>query len=482
MISPWSRLKGEFMRKEKDSMGEVFVPDNALWGASTERAIRNFPISSLRFSREFISAVGTIKLAAALANVEVGVLDSVRGDAIAKAAFEVADGGLYEHFVVDVFQTGSGTSTNMNANEVIASRATQILRERGERELVIHPNDHVNMCQSSNDVFPSAIHIAAHRACSTKLLPALNALAIALSKRRDEFATVVKPGRTHLQDATPMTLGQEFGAYASQIVHGAQRLESASDALLELAFGGTAVGTGINAHPDFATKAIRHINQLIGGAFREAVNHFEAQASQDISLALSGQLRVVAISLMKIASDLRLLASGPRCGFAEISLPEVQPGSSIMPGKVNPVICESVLMTSAHVLGNDATIAVCGQGGQLELNTMMPVLAYNLLESIDLLANVSNNFATRCVEGIVANGERCRELAERSLSVVTALVPKLGYEEAARLARRALGEKRTVREVTREAGLLSEEDLRVALDVKRMAAGGMGGDLAGGGR
>ena len=462
------------MRNERDSMGEVQVPSDALWGASTERAVRNFPISSLRFSREFISTIGMVKRAAAHANLELGLLDPKRGDVIAAAALEVANGSLFDHFVVDVFQTGSGTSTNMNANEVIARRAMQIVSTRGEGELFVHPNDHVNMCQSSNDVFPTVTHIAAHEACSRKLIPALRLLAAALAKKREEFAVVVKPGRTHFQDAAPITLGQEFGGYSSQIEHGAERIMRGCDALRSVALGGTAVGTGLNAYPGFAPRAIAWINKWTGGAFQEASDHVEAQATQDIAVEVSGQLRVVAISLMKIASDLRLLASGPRCGIAEIYLPELQPGSSIMPGKVNPVICESVLMTCAHVLGNDATVAVCGQGGQLELNTMMPVLAYNLLQSIELLANAANNFAVRCVEGIGVNVERCRELAEQSLSMATALVPRLGYEEAARVARRSLEEGRTVREVTQDAGLIPAGDLQELLDPQRMTKGGWG--------
>lgn len=307
------------MREKKDSLGDFLPPSDPLWGTSTELAIRNFPISSLRFPKIFISALGTIKAAAAKANSDVGLLDKKRSEAIVDAALHVRNCDLYEHFVVDVFQTGSGTSTNMNANEVIAAKAMQILRQRDESELLIHPNDHVNMGQSSNDVFPSAIHISAREACSKKLVPALRNLESSLSKKRDEFVTVVKAGRTHLQDATPITLGQEFGGYASQMRHGAERIEVASDTFLRLAIGGTAVGTGINAHPRFAARAIRHINELTGESFREADDHFEAQASQDIAVEVSGQLRVVAVSLMKIASDLRLLASGPRCGLAEIS-------------------------------------------------------------------------------------------------------------------------------------------------------------------
>lgn len=462
------------MRREKDSMGELFVPSDALWGASTERAVRNFPISSLRLPKNLISAIGTIKVAAAKANRDVGLLDGVRSEGIVAAAEEVMHGALYEHFVVDVFQTGSGTSTNMNANEVIAARATHILRQRGHHDVCVHPNDHVNMCQSSNDVFPSAIHMAAYEACSQRLIPALQHLASALSHKRDEFAMVVKAGRTHLQDATPITLGQEFGGYASQIKHGAERISAVCEKCLSLALGGTAVGTGINAHPEFAPKAVRHINDLTGALFCQADDHFEAQASQDTAVEVSGQLRVVAVSLMKIASDLRLLASGPRCGLGEISLPEVQPGSSMMPGKVNPVICESVLMTCVHVLGNDTTVSLCGQGGQLELNTMMPVLAYNLLESIELLAASARNFAVRCIDGIVANREHCHELAEQSLALVTAIAPHLGYDEAALVARRAHSEKRTVREVLREAGLVSDTVLGMMLDPHRMTKGGLG--------
>jgi fumarate hydratase class II len=460
-------------RKEHDSMGEMDVPADALWGASTQRAVLNFEVSNLRLPLSIIEAIGIIKLAAARTNIALGLLDKPRGEAIAAASQEVISGKLYRHFVVDLFQTGSGTSTNMNANEVIANRALEILgKGKGEREF-IHPNDHVNICQSSNDVFPSAIHIAAYGAIQQRLLPALRELQDALVAKGAQCSGVIKPGRTHLQDATPVTLGQEFAGYASQIKHCIERMSAVSAGLLSLALGGTAVGTGLNAHPEFAPRAISAIALLTGYSFCEASDHFEAQASQDVAVAVSGQLRSVAVSLMKIANDIRWLASGPRCGIGEIYLPEIQPGSSIMPAKVNPVICESVMMVCAHVIGNDTTVMVCGQHGNFELNTMMPVLGYNLLESIELLASTAHNFAHKCVSGILANQERCRELAEKSLATVTSLAPRIGYDRAAELAKRAMKGDKTVREVAREMKLLSEEELEKALDLLSMAGGGL---------
>ncbi len=454
-------------------MGEMEVPEDALWGASTQRAVLNFPVSQLRLSKGFIAAVGTIKVAAAQANMELGLLDRERGDAIVKAGKEVIDGTLYRHFVVDVFQTGSGTSTNMNANEVIANRALEVLgKGKGDRGFV-HPNDHVNNCQSSNDVFPSAIHISAHEAIKKQLVPALKELAAVFESKSKAFANVIKAGRTHLQDATPITLGQEFSGYASQLRHGVERVEHSSKRLLQLALGGTAVGTGLNTHPEFARAAISNIASMTGSPFVEAENHFEAQATQDAAVEVSGQLRTVAVSLMKIANDVRWLSSGPRCAVGEIYLPEIQPGSSIMPAKVNPVVCESVMMACAHIMGNDTTIAVCGQHGNFELNVMMPALAYSLLEAIELLASAANNFNKNCVSGITANEERCRELAEKSLATVTSLAPKIGYDKAAELAKRAMKEDKTVRAVAQEMKLLPEAELARLLDLMAMTKPGL---------
>ena len=454
-------------------MGEMEVPEDALWGASTQRAVLNFPVSQLRLPKGFISAVGVIKVAAAQANMELGLLDRERGDAIVKAGKEVIDGTLYRHFVGDVFQTGSGTSTNMNANEVITNRALEILgKGKGDRGF-IHPNDHVNNCQSSNDTFPSAIHISAHEAIKKQLLPALRELAAVFEKKSKDFAQVIKTGRTHLQDATPITLGQEFSGYASQLKHGVERVELSSKRLLQLALGGTAVGTGVNTHPEFAKLAIANIATLTGSPYKETENHFEAQATQDSAVEVSGQLRTVAVSLMKIANDIRWLASGPRCAVGEIYLPEIQPGSSIMPAKVNPVICESVMMACAHVMGNDTTIAVCGQHGNFELNVMMPALAHNLLEAIELLASAASNFNKNCVSGITANEERCRDLAEKSLATVTSLAPKIGYDKAAELAKRAMKEDKTVRAVAQEMKLLPEAELSRLLDLMAMTKPGL---------
>lgn len=460
-------------RKERDSMGEMEVPEDALWGASTQRAVLNFEVSTMRLPQSIISAIGTIKMAAAHANMKLGLLDKERGEAIVAACKEVVDGTLYRHFVVDVFQTGSGTSTNMNANEVITNRALEILgKGKGERGF-IHPNDHVNNCQSSNDVFPSSIHIAAYLAIQERLVPALKELHDVLRAKSQEFAAVIKSGRTHLQDATPITLGQEFGGYASQIKHGIERVQNAAKGLQGLALGGTAVGTGLNTHPEFAVTAIAKISELTGHTFREAENHFEAQATQDVAVEVSGQLRTLAVSLMKIANDARWLSSGPRCAVGEIYLPEIQPGSSIMPAKVNPVICESVMMACAHVMGNDTTVMVCGQHGNFELNVMMPVLGYNLLEAIELLANTARNFNRKCVSGITANEERCRELAEKSLATVTSLAPKIGYDKAAELAKRAMKEDKTVRQVAREMNLLPEAELERLLDLMAMTKPGL---------
>lgn len=454
-------------------MGEMQVPEDALYGASTQRAVLNFPISSLRFSRQFIEALGYIKYSAAHANRQLGIVPAEKADAIMKACEEVIKGDLDQHFVVDIFQTGSGTSTNMNANEVISNRAIQILGGKMGDKSLIHPNDHVNQCQSSNDVIPSCIHISACLALEKLLHPALTRLHSTLDKKAKELSQVIKSGRTHLQDATPITLGQEFSGYARQIFLGIERIKSAQQRLKELALGGTAVGTGLNTHPDFAKLAIAELNRKSGGNFAEAENHFEAQAARNAALELSGQLRVVACSLMKIANDIRWLASGPRCGLAEISFPDIQPGSSIMPAKVNPVICESVMMVAAQVIGNDACIAVCDQQGNFELNVMLPVIGYNLLQSIEILASAALNFNERCVAGIVADEDKCREYAEKSLATCTSLAPIIGYDKAATVAKTAYKENKTVRQVARELKVATEEEIEKALDLMAMTRPGL---------
>ncbi|GAA0987625.1 class II fumarate hydratase [Acrocarpospora macrocephala] len=455
-------------RIEHDSMGEVRVPSEAKWRAQTQRAVENFPISGRGLEPVHIAALGRIKAACATVNSEYGLLDQDMAEAIREAANEVAEGQWHDHFPVDVFQTGSGTSSNMNANEVIATLAEERLGRP------VHPNDHVNAAQSSNDVFPSSIHIAAVQALTDDLTPALEHLATALVAKSTEFADVVKSGRTHLMDATPVTLGQEFGGYASQIEHGIDRVLGTIPRVAELPLGGTAVGTGINT-PDraWAGKVIAELAGATGLPFTEAGNHFEAQGSQDGLVELSGALKVVAVSLMKIANDLRWMGSGPRAGLAEISLPDLQPGSSIMPGKVNPVIPEAVTMVAAQVIGNDTTVTLAGASGAFELNVMLPVIARNVLESIRLLASVSRLLADRCVAGITANAERLREYAESSPAIVTPLNRYLGYEEAAKIAKQALAERKTIRQVVIErghvaGGALTEAQLDQALDVLSM--------------
>src|SRR6516225_9977853 len=462
-------------RIEKDSMGEMSLPESALYGASTQRAVLNFPVSGYRFSRAFIRALGLIKWAAAQAHHDLGLLDAERSALIVQAAEEVIEGKLDEHFPLDIFQTGSGTSTNTNANEVIANRCAQLAgKQIGSRELV-HPNDHVNMGQSSNDVIPSAIHISAAEQLKTHLVPALDKLHRSLDARAKEFSDIIKIGRTHLMDATPVRLGQEFSGYAQQVAYGNARAEKAMDGLRELALGGTAVGTGLNRHADLPKKMLRHIEQRTGIAFYEAKNHFEAQGGKDGVVEASGQLKTIATSLFKIANDIRLLGSGPRCGIGEIQLPATQPGSSIMPGKVNPVMCESMMMVCAQVIGNDTTITWAGANGNFELNVMMPVMAHNLLESIRLLANVVDVFCEKCVRGIVANEERCRELVELSLAMVTSLAPKIGYDRAAEIAKESAKTGRTVREIAREKKILPEKELERALDpIKMTEPGGTG--------
>ncbi|HEV2093758.1 MAG TPA: class II fumarate hydratase [Rubrobacter sp.] len=454
-------------RVERDSMGEVEVPRDALFGAQTRRALDNFPISGIRFPRRFIEALGAIKLEAANVNHELGGLDENLKDAIVAAAEEVVEGTLDNQFVLDIFQTGSGTSTNMNANEVISNRAVQILGgELGSKDPV-HPNDHVNRGQSSNDVIPTAIHLAALISIERDLLPALHKLRDALGDKSVEFDDVVKTGRTHLQDATPIRLGQEFLGYAGQIERGIQRVEKAREDLAEVALGGTAVGTGVNTHPEFASRVCEKLSARFGVEVRETENHFQAQSAMDSAVFASGALKTVAVSLLKIANDVRFLGAGPRANLAEIALPEVQPGSSIMPGKVNPVIAESAAMVSAQVIGNDATVALAGASGNFELNVMLPAIAHNLLQSIELLASTADNFTDQLVVGLKAT-ERGPALVEQGLMLATALAPEIGYDKAADLSKEAYKTGKTIREVARERTDLSEEELDRLLDARKM--------------
>jgi fumarate hydratase class II len=454
-------------RVERDSLGEVQVPARALYGAQTWRAHQNFPISGTRFPRVFIRALGMIKGAAAQVNAELGLLDPEIAEAIATAAGEVEEGTLDEHFVLDVFQTGSGTSTNMNANEVISNRAIQILGGEIGSKSPVHPNDHVNLGQSSNDVIPTATHVAACLLLVEKLVPALTRLEEALSERARAFDAVVKSGRTHLQDATPVTLGQEFGGYASQIAHGRKRVAHALEGLTELALGGTAVGTGLNSNPAFAPRVIAQLAERTGIGFFEAENHFEAQGARDAVVHASGTLKTLAVSLAKIANDIRWLSSGPRCGLGEIALPATQPGSSIMPGKVNPVMPEAVLQVAAQVTGNDLAITLGGRVGEFELNMSMPLMAKNLLESLEILANACEAFRERCVEGIEANEERCLELAKLSLMLATALAPAIGYDRAAAISKEAFRSGESVEAVAQRLGVLAPEELQRLLDPAR---------------
>jgi len=457
-------MNKEATRVEKDSMGEMSLPAAALYGASTQRAVLNFPISGYRFSRPFIRALGLIKWAAAQANHDLGLLDAERSALIVQAAEEVMEGKLDEHFPLDIFQTGSGTSTNTNANEVIANRGAQLAGKAiGSREAV-HPNDHVNMGQSSNDVIPSAIHISAAEQLKNWLVPALQRLHGALDKKTHEFWEIIKIGRTHLMDATPVRLGQEFSGYAQQVAYATERAKRAIEVLRELALGGTAVGTGLNRHVDLTGKMLRHIEQRTGIPFYEAKNHFEAQGGKDAVVEASGQLKTIAASLFKIANDIRWLGSGPRCGIGEIQLPATQPGSSIMPGKVNPVLCEALMMVCAQVIGHDTTITWAGANGNFELNVMMPVMAHDLLESIRLLANATDVFCDKCVVGINGNEKRCAELVELSMAMVTSLAPKIGYDRAAEIAKESARTGRTVREICREKKILPEAELERALD------------------
>ncbi len=466
-------------RIERDSMGPMEVPGDAYYGASTMRAVLNFPISDLRFPRAFIQALAQIKLAAAQVNKELGLLDPKLADAIVTAAQEVIDGKMDVEFVVDIFQTGSGTSTNMNANEVIGNRANELLGgTRGSRKPV-HPNDHVNLGQSSNDVIPTAIHLSASKLIQDDLLPALKELDEALSAKAEEFMPIVKTGRTHLQDATPIRLGQEFQGHAGQVQRSIQRLRHALDQLSEVALGGTAVGTGVNTHPEFARRVCEKLTRMTGVRLMETENHFQAQNSLDNIVEASGALNTVAVSLMKIANDLRWLGSGPRAGIGEINLPEVQPGSSIMPGKVNPVIPESVCQVAAQVMGNHVTVTIAGQSGNFEINVMMPVAAYNLLQSASLLASVSRNFTEQCVKGITAT-QRGPEMVEKGLAICTALVPAIGYDASAEIAKEAQRTGKTIREIARLRTKLSDEELDRLLDPAAMTEPGLTGGVSSG--
>jgi fumarate hydratase class II len=458
-------------RTEKDSMGEMKLPKDALYGPQTQRAVENFPISGEPLPREFISTLGTIKRAAARVNLALGLLDAETAKAIEQAATQVAEGRWDAEFPIDVYQTGSGTSSNMNANEVIAHLATGILGRK------VHPNDQVNLGQSSNDVIPTALHVSALLGIERDLLPALEHLRSTLASKAKDFDDIIKTGRTHLMDATPIRLGQEFGGYASQIDHGIARVRAVLPDLRELAIGGTAVGTGLNTHPEFGARMAAELTRLTGTEFVEARNHFEAQGAQDGAAWASAALNSVAASLIKIANDIRLMNSGPRCGLGEITLPAIQPGSSIMPGKVNPVICEAVIQVGAQVMGHHVAITLGAQWGQLDLNTMLPMVARNLLESTRLLAAVSLVFADRALAGLVANEETCRDYVEISPSMATALNPLIGYDAAAEIAKKSFKTRRPVRELAREMTKLSPEEIDRALDPRRQTEPGL--DLGG---
>ena len=455
-------------RIEKDSMGEVKVPADAMYGASTQRAVDNFPISNHRFGRRFIWALGLVKGSAGTVAGEMDFKSPAISEAIRKAADQVMAGDFDDQFVLDIFQTGSGTSTNTNANEVIATRATEVLGDTR-----VHPNDDVNFGQSSNDVIPTAIHVSAVAALREDLLPALDRLAASLEAKSDEFSDVVKSGRTHLMDATPVTLGQEFGGYATQVRKGAQRVEAVLPELEELALGGTAVGTGINAPDGFAAAVIALMAERTGYSLREADDHFEAQGAKDATVSASGALRTVAVSLFKIANDIRFLGSGPTSGISEIKIPSLQPGSSIMPGKVNPVMSEMMMQVAAQVIGNDVAIAWGGANGNFELNVMMPMIAHNLLESAGILANGCDAFRERCVDGLEANEKRAQELVEKNAIIVTALNPHIGYDNGAKIAKEAVATGRSVRDLVLEAGLMTGDELDDALDIKKMTEGGL---------
>jgi len=466
------------VRIERDSMGEMKVPADAYYGASTQRAVLNFPISGLRFPRQFIRVLGLIKGVAARVNMEQGLLDKRIGEAIVQAANEVAEGRFDDQFVVDIFQTGSGTSTNMNANEVIANRAAEVLGgERGSR--LVHPNDHVNLGQSSNDVIPTAIHLAALEAIEVRLIPALERLRASLAEKSQEFWGIIKTGRTHLQDATPIRLGQEFLGYAGQAERALRRLRYAQEELSEVALGGTAVGTGVNTHPQFGGRVCELLSEAIGVPVKETDNHFQAQSTLDAVVTASGCTRSVAISLTKIANDIRWLGSGPRAGLGELTLPEVQPGSSIMPGKVNPVIAESLIQAAAQAIGNDTAIVLAGQGSYFELNLMMPFAAHNLLQAIELLAASADNFREQCINGLSAT-EKGPKMVEQGLAIATALAPVIGYDAAADIAKEAAKAGATIRQIARQKTSLSEADLDRILNPEAMTEPGLGGGPASG--
>ncbi len=442
-------------RNEKDSMGTVKVPDTAYYGANTQRAYENFQFSSLNFPSSFIHTIALIKKSAASANTKFGLLDNEISQAICKASEEILDEKYEDQFIVDVFQTGSGTSTNMNINEVIATRANEILTGKKSSHTPVHPNDHVNLGQSSNDVIPTAIHISAIYAMKMQLIPSLCRLYDSFARKSTEFSTIKKMGRTHLQDAVPITLGEEFSGYARQISLGMERIKDTFKRMEELALGGTAVGTGINTHKDFARTVIKLLSDHFDIRFKEANNHFEAQGAQDAALDASGALKTVAVSLLKIANDIRFLSSGPRCGLGELTIPSLQPGSSIMPGKVNPVIPEAVIQIAAQVIGNDTTITIGGQMGNFELNTMLPVMAYNLLQSIDLMSSAAELFAKKCIDDIKANPEKCKENIGKSLAMVTYLVPHIGYDKAALIAEAAYKTGKTIKEILEEKKIVT---------------------------
>ncbi len=456
-------------RIEEDSLGQVRVPKDALWGAQTQRAIENFPVSGIRFSRTFIRSLGIIKKAAAITNADLDLIEKAVARAIANASSEVAEGKLDDHFPLDIFQTGSATSTNMNANEVIANRACQILK--GKRK--VHPNDHVNMCQSSNDVIPTAIHLSAYLDTREKLLPAFGLLEIAIGKRSRELNNITKTGRTHLMDAMPITFGQELGGWASQISDGRERIEAALPRLSRLALGGTAVGTGVNAHPKFAKKAITLIAKETGMPFSETRNHFASQSSMDAAVELSSQIKALATSLMKIANDLRWLGSGPIAGLSEITIPALQPGSSIMPGKVNPVICETMMMACGQAIANDLAVTIGNERGNFQLNVMLPLIIHNLLESINIIANASKLLAEKVIAGFTPNTWRINDLLEKNLMLVTALNPVIGYDKAAKIAKKAYAECRPVKEVAAELTDLGPAELDKLLAPKALTKGGI---------
>ena len=456
------------MRKEQDSMGDMLVPDDAYYGAQTQRAVENFPISGIPISKSMIQALGKIKRSAAIINNELGLLDGERKNAIVQAADEIIEGKFYSQFPIDVYQTGSGTSSNMNCNEILSNRASEIMGGVIGAKDPVHPNDHVNLGQSSNDVIPTAIHIAANTMLEEELLPALQKLADELDKKAIEFSDIVKIGRTHLQDATPITLGQEFSGYTQMVKNGIKRIQNAQGFLSELAIGGTAVGTGINTKAQFGSLVAKEISRFTGISFIEASNHFEAQGAQDAAVETSGALKTIAVSLSKIANDIRWLGSGPRAGLGELILPAVQPGSSIMPGKTNPVICEAMIQGCAQVIGNDMAITIGGQGGVFELNLMLPFIAHNLTNSITILSNSTNIFIEKLITGLKANKEKCAGYIEGSLAMCTSLAPVIGYDKAAQIAYKAFNSGKTVREIAMEDNILDKDKLDEILDPKSM--------------